>query len=799
MSHELESSWLQPEEHVNYLPLLVQGCFIVKINQTPTPTIDNIDAAIDFGIDTESMAFIIQMLSSKLYEDPLMAMVRETVTNAIDANNSAGKRDIPIGIMSNLQAGELMFTVADSGNGMDPDCIKNVFTKLGKSSKSDDNANHGGYGLGILSVFAVASQATIETVAGGIHYSYLMFINTAGIPSLTLLAQRPSVSFEVGTKVSVPIDLETFDESELEQAIGWFAATVDPAPLTSIELPDLKSFAGHAWELKQAPYDTDEPDWDISLCNVRLAVRIGQISYQLTYELIEKLIKLVPYGVANSQMIAKILGHAAQNSRQWRKTAGSHCILNIPIGLLDLPGSRENILASNRNCDLILQTFFDAVAEMTSRYHDVLNSPTTRIDQKIDIATEWSIHEFAIDGKKYYTGDLRGKYSLHWVEPKPNNRYATILKEAQYNIGDLFRSSSRIWDHLAVVVCNREHPLATVKRLLQADWNTTSIDLLGRKVVIVRSTADYDKLVAGNAFFALLVANAPLLIDPGPKAASPKTASSAIDRKHRNNLGAAFSANEIFRADSLKAVGERAVNGSRRVPLDDLTICGNFPVTGPIVYLVDNSTDASSGAIYAYGILAFKLGIDTPVYICSSKAAAALEHFHVEESVEIGDFLDKSAQAWVTRYFKTIQEIGFAPGIWLDTSRSSVFALSRFHHKSSSIAAAIDLIRSDESIRKIASDRQLILLHQYTLDLDVWLILLECCGRLGLNHSNYELARLLSGLKQNSDGDNFIATMQWLLKPVLDRMPLLKHLAIRIDDRDNDDLIETLKAFADLV
>ena len=73
-----------------------------------------------FSIKASPIAF--DILSNKLYSDPILAIVRELLCNAYDSHVVAGTTDIPIDITfpNNL---ENTFTIRDYGTGLSKESI----------------------------------------------------------------------------------------------------------------------------------------------------------------------------------------------------------------------------------------------------------------------------------------------------------------------------------------------------------------------------------------------------------------------------------------------------------------------------------------------------------------------------------------------------------------------------------------------------------------------------------------------------------------------------------------------------
>lgn len=77
--------------------------------------------SMNFGISDDPAFF--QILSSALYKDPMLAMVRETICNAWDAHIESGRTDQPLII--SLDDDQL--TIKDFGPGIPEDLIQTIY------------------------------------------------------------------------------------------------------------------------------------------------------------------------------------------------------------------------------------------------------------------------------------------------------------------------------------------------------------------------------------------------------------------------------------------------------------------------------------------------------------------------------------------------------------------------------------------------------------------------------------------------------------------------------------------------
>ena len=118
--------------------------------------------AISFGI-SEDPAFF-QILSSSLYNNPNLAVVRETICNSWDAHIEAGLQHVPILIHLD-EDGFIHFR--DYGKGIPTDKIGEVYGTYGASTKKSNTATTGGFGLGCKSPFAYTDSFQVTSMNQG--------------------------------------------------------------------------------------------------------------------------------------------------------------------------------------------------------------------------------------------------------------------------------------------------------------------------------------------------------------------------------------------------------------------------------------------------------------------------------------------------------------------------------------------------------------------------------------------------------------------------------------------------------
>lgn len=183
----------------------------MKVKMTPDvnsiSTINKEDNCI--ALDPNKSSFIIDLLSTSLYSDPLTAFLREYISNAVDANIENKKENTPVDVIIDDETDEnlVKITIKDSGLGINKTRFKNNFIVFGSTSKESAQDQIGGFGIGRASVLAISNSIVITTVYKEgdtyIEDTYNMFKDSKGI-HITLVNSCPTDKL-TGTTVEVYI------------------------------------------------------------------------------------------------------------------------------------------------------------------------------------------------------------------------------------------------------------------------------------------------------------------------------------------------------------------------------------------------------------------------------------------------------------------------------------------------------------------------------------------------------------------------------------------------------------------
>ena len=173
----------------------------------------------EMGMDVENgnqvSAFF--LLSSTLYKEPYRAIIRELVSNAIDASKAANKANpVILHIPSSISAND-NFYVQDFGIGMTLEHVINIYGNYFSSSKQNDSNSIGGFGLGGKTPFIYVKDKAdgfkLETTSpeDGVRRTFVFKMQTnqyGGLqPVYSYLENLDEVDSPIkGTKISFKLD-----------------------------------------------------------------------------------------------------------------------------------------------------------------------------------------------------------------------------------------------------------------------------------------------------------------------------------------------------------------------------------------------------------------------------------------------------------------------------------------------------------------------------------------------------------------------------------------------------------------
>lgn len=171
-------------------------------------------SSVEMGVSDS--AALMHIFSTTLYTYPKLATVREIICNGWDGHITSGRTDIPLQITVNDEN----IVIRDFGPGIPHDKIGPIYGVFGNSTKREDGAVTGGFGLGSKAPFSYTDNFEVVSNCEGVKSVYRISkssMEKGGKPSIDLMVQIPTD--ETGIRVTIPLK-HPFDRDTFMQHIN---------------------------------------------------------------------------------------------------------------------------------------------------------------------------------------------------------------------------------------------------------------------------------------------------------------------------------------------------------------------------------------------------------------------------------------------------------------------------------------------------------------------------------------------------------------------------------------------------
>lgn len=305
------------------------------------------------GVEDQAVAKIkctpkaFDLMAVRPYSRKIEAVLRELLTNAVDAHVEAGKPEAPVTLVLPNELHPYV-EVRDEGVGMALEQLLDHYMTFFESSKDRRNDVTGAFGIGRWAAFAYAEQFTVDAVKAGRRARAVFYRTEDRGIAVNVLADEPTDAPD-SFAVKIAVDRKDFNEFRTTAAnlLRWF--TVRP----------VVKGAGEDFEVKDPGYTfRDEgpgPVWGLRGCiynDAGITVVSGNIAY--------------PFKLSSDDLYSL----PAARRRQY-EIAGKHrAVLHLPLGSVQpalgreqleiTKGTRENVFGA-------LEAMFDGLAGQVSR------------------------------------------------------------------------------------------------------------------------------------------------------------------------------------------------------------------------------------------------------------------------------------------------------------------------------------------------------------------------------------------------------------------------------------------------
>lgn len=328
-----------------------------------TDTLRSVDLSISQNKESQNLLF--DSLSS-LYKNRELAVVREYISNALDANkfsNSTNLVEVSLNCLENDC--QSILVIKDSGLGMSPEIITQNFMQFGSTTKDCDNSQVGGFGLGSKCIHAVGWILELVTVCNGVKYYWEIFERAAHLISEELSTDSS------GTTISIYFPTKIYDYM---RTYAWHIVYC-----YSVFYPNTIKFDSELVKIKGTLIKKD-CDEKFSKFPKELAIVSNKCYNSLHFEYVY-LVGGIPIYVNESFGDFDELSIVNNFDRSWTKknaffelnTPGQYentVFINVPVGFLELMRSRESFAVTETNKELF-NNFAQKLVDSLENFYNI--------------------------------------------------------------------------------------------------------------------------------------------------------------------------------------------------------------------------------------------------------------------------------------------------------------------------------------------------------------------------------------------------------------------------------------------
>ena len=323
----------------------------------------------NFTVDASSN-LIFDILRSKIYSDPIKAIIQEIISNARDANREINNLK-PLEVICNYQK----FSVKDYGPGISPDRMSNVFLQYLATTKKADTNQTGGFGLGAKTPFAYTDSFEIITINNGIKYQYLASIGGESNGGDVILISSEQSSDCSGTEIVIP--LNSSDHSKFHNLM-------------------LKFVSHFNYPIKYNYYNTITNYSGVNTSDTMFLSAYGKCSY------------LVLDGIYYSLDRQKLQSLLSNDDRYKKYGVNKDFILSFGSRELDVSVNRESIRYSELTNEALRKKVSDMLFKMEETVNSIIPNLVVKdyINNSLKIPQEYTSYFEMMGLTNYYQSTI---------------------------------------------------------------------------------------------------------------------------------------------------------------------------------------------------------------------------------------------------------------------------------------------------------------------------------------------------------------------------------------------------------
>lgn len=327
-----------------------------------------------FKIKTTAKAF--EILSTGLYSNAILAIIRELSSNAYDAHIAAGRSDIPFDVhLPNVL--EPFFSIRDYGTGLSNEEIFSLYTTYFESTKTESNDFIGALGLGSKSPFSYVPSFEVISWHEGTQRNYSIFLNEEGIPCVALLGEFPTDQTN-GLEVRLAVKRDDFYKfrEELAHILKFFPTKPTVKGHVGFQfdaLPETK-LSGEQWYITHRGYNDPQ----------MVAVQ-GNVPYKVDLSL-----------------VAEALTDNELNAVERFVNKNVQAVLFFNIGELEVAASREAIRYDERTKNNIANRLRQLVVQFMEQLAKTITDITSACNGLWDVTIALDHYSFKTFSDKFF-------------------------------------------------------------------------------------------------------------------------------------------------------------------------------------------------------------------------------------------------------------------------------------------------------------------------------------------------------------------------------------------------------------
>jgi hypothetical protein len=317
---------------------------------------------VNCSIDAEDMRYISSLLRNN-YSNTILATIRETYANAVDANKENNLSPERIEVKSPTSFDQT-FSVRDYGSGLSRDQIFNLYSKFGKSTKRNSNSLIGGYGIGRFAPLSYKDSFTVTSYYNGNKSIYSLYISEENDTKIDEVFSEPTSE---ANGICISVGVSKNDLTKFNQEIASFFSNFEVLPTflniqNHITKPEIVA-SGVDWQIRKS--DSSYNSYSIG----EQGIVMGGIYYPINAELLD--IKTEEYYAWTKYLnklvfiadIGSVSLHHSRESLEYNKTTKSYLKSRYQAFCKEFTDSIKNKIAQ-----------FDCLRDAMNYYFDIKNS-----------------------------------------------------------------------------------------------------------------------------------------------------------------------------------------------------------------------------------------------------------------------------------------------------------------------------------------------------------------------------------------------------------------------------------------